>query len=179
MFGNWPFGGRMELLEAELPSFLQLWELLVEGAERFSFSIHRFNLAFERNLIADRIVDLVIAAEALLLGDIDETYRGELRFRLALRGAKFIEHTEYNEREVFYVMRRAYDARSSIVHGGSPKDTRLPGNPKADLSALTSATEDLVRLGLRKALSMREDANSLRQSGYWDTLLLSNAQRGA
>jgi hypothetical protein len=33
--------------------------------------MHRFNLAFDRGLIADRIVDLVIAAEALFLGDLD------------------------------------------------------------------------------------------------------------
>ena len=145
----------------------------MEGSARFGFSIHRFNLAFERRLLADRIVDLVIAAEALLLGDTDENYRGELRYRFALRSAKFIKHGSNSEHDVFLVMRRAYDARSAIVHGGSPKDTRLSENRTADLATFTNAIEELVRLGLRKALSMREQGSNLRKAGYWDALLLS------
>jgi hypothetical protein len=144
------------------------------GAALFGFSIHRFNLAFDRGLLADRIVDLVIAAEALFLGELDEQYRGELRFRFALRAAKFIEHPSYSEHDVFHVMRQAYDARSAIVHGGSPKNTRLPDNQSADLPTFIDAVEDLVRLGLRKALSMREDGKKIRRAEYWDTLVFSN-----
>src|SRR2546430_4454649 len=62
-----PLGGRFELSAAEVPEFLDLWRLLGAGAGRLGFIIHRFNLAFERGLLVDRIVDLVIAAESLLL----------------------------------------------------------------------------------------------------------------
>jgi hypothetical protein len=172
VLGQWPYGGKFELTEDEVPQFLELWHLLKQGAERFRFSIHRFNLAFDRGLLADRIVDLVIAAEALFLSDLNEKYRGELRFRFALRAAKFIEHGRYCEHDVFQVMRRAYDARSAIVHGGS-----LPDNESADLPAFIDAIEELVRLGLRKALSMKEDAKKLRQSEYWDSLVFSKALR--
>jgi hypothetical protein len=164
ILGRWPYGLRFELSEDEAPQLLELWHLLEEGgAVRFDFVIRRFNLAFDRALLDDRIVDLVIAAEALFLGDLDDQYRGELRFRFALRAAKFIEHPSYSEREVFGVMLRAYDARSAIVHGGSPKKTHLPGNRSADLPTFTDAIEDLVRLGLRKALSMKQDGNNIRQ----------------
>jgi hypothetical protein len=173
VLGQWPYGGNFELSESDVPHFLELWQLLEERAARLSFSIHRFNLAFDRGLLADRIVDLVVAAEALFLGDLDEGYRGELRYRLALRAAKFIEHTGYSEHEVFRVMRRAYDARSAIVHGGSPKDTRLPDNQSADLPTFIDAIEDVVRLGLRKALSMKEDGSKIRQPEYWDGLVFS------
>jgi hypothetical protein len=175
VLGQWPYGGSFELSEGDVPHFLELWHLLEEGAARFGFSIHRFNLAFDRGLLADRIVDLVIAAEALFLGDLDENYRGELRFRFALRAAKFIEHMSYSEHDVFRVMRQAYDARSAIVHGGSPKGTRLPGNQSADLPTFIDAIEDLVRLGLRKALSMKENGDKIRQAEYWDTLVFSRA----
>ncbi len=164
VLGQWPYGGKFELSEGEVPQFLELWRLLEEGAARFGFSIHRFNLAFDRGLLADRIVDLVIAAEALFLGDLDEQYRGELRFRFALRAAKFIEHPNYGEHDIFRVMRRAYDARSAIVHGGSPKDTSLPDNQSAKLPTFIDAIEELVRLGLRKALSMKEDGKKMRQA---------------
>ena len=87
MLRQWPYGGKYELLAGEVPQFLELWHLLEEGAARFGFSIHRFNIAFDRGLLADRVVDLVIAAESLFLGDLDVQDRGELRFRFALRAA--------------------------------------------------------------------------------------------
>jgi len=176
VLGQWPYGGRFELSEGEVPQLLELWHLLEGGgAARFRFSIHRFNLAFERGLLDDRIVDLVIAAESLLLSDLGSGDRGEHRFRVALRAAKFIEHPSYGERDVFRVMRRAYDVRSAIVHGGSPEDTRLPDNQSADLRTFIDAVEDVVRLGLRKALSMTQDGKNISQSDYWDTLVFSNA----
>jgi len=52
VLGRWPYGGSFELSEGEVPQLLQLWHLLEEGgATRFRFSIHRFNLAFERGLL--------------------------------------------------------------------------------------------------------------------------------
>jgi hypothetical protein len=175
VLGQWPYGGSFELLEGEASQFLELWRLLEGGgAARFRFSIHRFNLAFERGLLDDRIVDLVIAAESLLLSDLGRMDRGEHRFRVALRAAKFIEHPSYGERDVFRVMRRAYDVRSAIVHGGSPENTHLPDNQSADLRTFIDAVEDVVRLGLRKALSMKQDGKNFSQSDFWDTLLFSN-----
>jgi hypothetical protein len=170
---QWPYGGRYELSADEVPQFLELWHLLEVGAARFGFSLHRFNLAFDRQLLADRIVDLVIAAESLFLGDLGVRDRGELRFRFALRAAKFIEHPNYGERDLFRVMRRAYDARSAIVHGGSPEDTRLPDNQSATLPTFIDAIEELVRLGLRKAFAMKEDGKKLRQTEYWEDLVFS------
>ena len=173
VLGQWPYGGKYELSAGEVPLFLELWHLLEEGVARFGFSIHRFSLAFDRGLLADRIVDLVIAAESLFLGDLDVRDRGELRFRFALRAAKFIEHPNYGEHDIFRVMRRAYDARSAIVHGGSPKDTGLPDNQSAKLPTFIDAIEELVRLGLRKGLSMKEHGKKMRQAEYWDTLVFS------
>ena len=166
---QWPYGGKYELSADEVPQFLELWHLLEEGAARFGFSIHRFNLAFDRGLLADRIVDLVIAAESLFLSDLDVQDRGELRFRFALRAAKFIEHPNYSEHDIFRVMRRAYDARSAIVHGGSPKDTRLPDNQSATLPTFIDAIEELVRLGLTQGTfdeGRREEAAPIRVLGH-------------
>lgn len=171
--GEWPYGGKYELSETEISAFLEIWRLLEQSAGRFNFPIHRFNLAFDRGLPADRIVDLVIASESLLLSDLDARDRGELRFRFALRAAKFIKHPVYGERDLYRVMRRAYDARSSIVHGGSPKATNLPNDESANLAVFLDAVEELVRLALRKALKMEECGRRLRTAEYWDELLLS------
>lgn len=171
LMGQWPFIGSYELAEAEVPLFLELWRQLEAGAGSLSFPIHRFNLAFDRGLVEDRIVDLVIAAESLFLSDSDSQDRGELRFRFALRAAKFIKHSIYGERDLYRVMRRAYDARSSIVHGGSPKNTSLPNDAKASLHTFTNEIESLVRIALKKALGMREGGKELRRADYWEGLL--------
>ena len=172
VLGQWPYGGQFALSEGEVPQFLELWRLLEEGGARFGFSIRRFSLAFDRGLAFDRIVDLVISAESLFLGDHGVQDRGELRFRFALRAAKFIEHPVYGERDVYRVMRRAYDVRSTIVHGGSPEDTRLPDDQHAKVPAFIDSIEEIVRLGLRKGLSMKHDAQELRKAEYWEDLLL-------
>ena len=70
-------------------------------------------------MLADRIVDYMIAAESLLLADQSE--KTELRFRLSLRAANLIEHPEHDAPAVFKLMREGYDARSKVVHGsGAP-----------------------------------------------------------
>ena len=163
--------------ESEIPMFLEIWRLLEKGSAQFGFSIHRFSLAFDCGLLTERIVDLVILAEALFFRDLDDKYRGELRFRFALRAAKFIEHPSYDEHDIFRIMRDAYDVRSAIVHGGSPKETPLPDDQSATQSAFTDVIEELVRLGLRKALSMRVAGKEFRRSEYWDSLMLSNRDR--
>ncbi|MGZ8942639.1 MAG: hypothetical protein ACXW00_07730 [Methylobacter sp.] len=166
VLGHYPNFGAYQLSENEVPQFLELWHLLGEWAACFSFSIHRFNLSFERRLLADRIVDLVIAAESLFLRDSgDEKYRGEIRFRFSLRAAKFIEHPSYNEREIFRKMRDAYDERSAIVHGGKP-------TKKLTLTFIEEI-EDFVRIGIRKALSMGSAGNKLEKSEYWNDLMFS------
>jgi Apea-like HEPN len=175
--GSWLGGGGFELTDSEVHEFRQLWRVLEKEAGHLQFSIHRFNLAFERRLIVDRLVDLVIAAESLFLSDIDDQNRGELVFRFALRAAKYIEVKDYSEQDIFHVMREAYNARSTIVHGGTPKRTRLPHNQSADLHIFTSEVERLVRTGLRKALAMAKDAVKLRRTIYWEELLFSK-QRG-
>lgn len=169
--GQWPYGGRLELSEADVTAVLALWRLLEGGAKRFAFGIHRFNLAFDRGLLADRIVDLVIAGETLFLSDLGKDNRGELKYRFALRAAKFIEHPHYGERDIFKIMGGAYDARSAIVHGGSPKETKLPNDRSATLSTFTHAVEECLRLAFHKALLMKEDGAKLRKPEYWDDLV--------
>lgn len=176
VLAHYPFFSGVKIDETEIHQFLELWHLLEAGAKRFEFMIHRFNLAFDRGLLADKIVDLVISAEALFLGEIDEKIRGELNYRCSVRAGKFIDHPKYSQREVFQIMRRAYDVRSTIVHGGkvNSKDHRLPDNDAATLSAFTDAFEELIRLAIRKSLAMKEKATQLRRSEFWESLLFSS-----
>jgi hypothetical protein len=115
-------------------------------------------------------VDLVAALEALLLTEIDE--RGELRFRTALRGAVFIEAPDLTRRQIQKQLRRAYDVRSSVAHGGTPKedDLKSPTDERLSLDAFVSGIEELVRLAVRKGIEAV--GRGARWPPDWDTLVL-------
>jgi hypothetical protein len=66
----------------------------------------------------DRSIDLGIALEALLLHDLDKQDRGELRFRLSLRGAWLGAKDERERAEIQRALRKMYDLRSRAVHSG-------------------------------------------------------------
>lgn len=57
-------------------------------------------------------VHLITALEAMLLTD-----NTELKYRVSLYTAMFCEDTEADRREVYEIVRKAYDLRSKTVHG--------------------------------------------------------------
>ena len=73
-------------------------------------------------------------------------------------------------RQVFDVMRRAYRIRSRVVHGGAIDNTKLPDKADASVADFTSAVEQVMRAGLRKALIDR----GIGTDGYWEELLFSD-----
>src|SRR3546814_8154083 len=80
------------LPEADVPQFLEVWRLLEAGSDEMDFTLRRFNLSFERRLGDDRLVDLVIAAESLFLGDLgarSEEHTSELQSLMRISYAVF------------------------------------------------------------------------------------------
>ncbi|HMM78413.1 MAG TPA: HEPN domain-containing protein [Pyrinomonadaceae bacterium] len=78
-------------------------------------AIKRFNYAHERHDWEDKIVDLLIAAEAIFLSQSGGS--GELSYRLKLNAAMFLASDARSRKQVFDDMDRAYSLRSKIVHG--------------------------------------------------------------
>ena len=97
-------------------------------------AIRRFNSAYTRHHDADRLIDLMIAFEALLLRE-----RDELSFRLALRTANLLRDKRKRQ-ETFDIMREAYDLRSDVAHGKHVE-------PQA-LSGIIVPAEELLRQSL-------------------------------
>src|SRR5205085_8120094 len=84
-------------------------------------AVRRFSYSCVRHDNEDKIVDLMIAAETLFLQGKSE---GEKRFRLALRAAYFLGTDSDSRKQIYDRMRRAYDLRSKLVHGGSDPTLR-------------------------------------------------------
>ncbi len=79
-----------------------------------NLAIKRFNNSYERADHEDRLIDLIIGFEALLLPEKDE-----LGLRLALRTAVMLEQDAGKRQDIYLNVKAAYRLRSDIVHGES------------------------------------------------------------
>lgn len=116
----------------------------------------------------------MISAESLFLSDAGAPEdRGELRYRLAIRAAFFIESPLHSKREIYRHMKRAYDARSAIIHGASKPESRLLKSLKEEpisLEEFTKLTEGLLRTALQKAIGLAGAGSGFQVD--WDTLII-------
>jgi hypothetical protein len=100
----------------------------------------------------------MIAAETLFLGGADDTNeRSGMRYKLGLRAAFFVKLETYSATQILRFMRRAYDARSSIVHGGTEPDAKMlesKDGKQLTLEDLTNEVQDLIRVALKQALPL-------------------------
>jgi len=164
-----------ELTVDELERFQILWHALNDtpGPRFLDTAVRRFAYAGERRRPEDRLVDFLISAESLFLSDTgDAKERGELRYRLALRAAFFVEIDGYSRKELYGFMRNAYDARSAVVHGDLPRDRalKLPRKDGVSLSEFVDFREDVLRAALLKAVKT-QPVNYLTLAD-WDSLIL-------
>ena len=171
---------RYALSADDVEPLRRVWRALrsegVKKREALGGALRRFEYSGERCRPEDRLVDLIIAAESLFLDDAgDPQSRGELRYRLALRSAFFAEMPGLTRRQVFDLMRRAYDTRSSVVHGKIPKSVQLSGEV-LPLEEFTDKVEDLIRTCLTKAVEIAQAETRRKPLLDWDTLILAESR---
>lgn len=122
-------------------------------AEVLQAAMNRFMIGSKRLNPEDRLVDYIIAWEALLLTMGGKAGRNELSYRFALNGSTIlysISGGKITREEGLYFMKSVYNCRSMIVHGAGKK------NLEKDLEKLgLSSVEELAeKVGeyLRKAI---------------------------
>ena len=175
-FTNRPFRGSAfdtyKPSEKHKKEITRVWSDLTEGVLeknlQIKASLHRYNLALERFDSQDKLVDLIIAAEALFLSDSSD---GELKFRLALRSSKFVKIPNINQKALYDLMKLAYDVRSNIVHNASISKKNLNKIPKKNVSELADEVQRVLRLAIRKAIDLANNGISIGGKGYWDSQL--------
>ena len=104
----------------------------------------------------DRFIELRIALEALYLADTG----GELRFRLALRGAWHLGRTGAERKEIYDILRKFYSAASTVIHAGRT-------TPTPERTQLLKKAQDICRDGILKRLKEEEEPD-------WDRLIFSD-----
>lgn len=121
--------------------FLDLRELIAKK-EYMSLALRRYNSALDERQLEDRIIDFMIALEALYSSDARE-----LRYRLSLRVATFLGKSDREREEILEFMKKAYDARSEIVHGRHLKPFRAK-NEVYDLTRTSHQLGEITRLSI-------------------------------
>jgi hypothetical protein len=116
---------------------------------RLQASLRRFGYSYDRLLAHDKIIDLMIAAEGWFVG----SGRDELKYRLATNGANWMADSR-PKRQTFEFLGRAYDVRSSIVHGATPAKSAMVSEhgERLDENAFAAALESFMRDALRIAV---------------------------
>ncbi len=147
-----------EVTEADRPGIEGLASALASrGVQQRPYvenAARRFSFASERHRSDDRLLDLMIAAESLFLGH--ERPKGELRFRLALHAAHLLGSTTSERMTLAKRMHRAYDTRSAIVHGGTPKPKVWGSTERkpVTLDEFTSQIEGDMRRAIQRGLTL-------------------------
>jgi hypothetical protein len=85
--------------------------------EELRIAIDRLNLAAGNLDVVDIAIDLGISLEALLLHQMGRD-RGELSYRLRLRGAALLGGTVADRKATYDVLNRMYGYRSAAAHTG-------------------------------------------------------------
>ncbi len=112
------FGQVYSLMGKEVEEFKIFWnwfkEINLEQAAPFSVAIRRFNYAYERNKLEDKLVDYMVAFEALFF---KKGEMGEFRHKLAVRVSRLLNGGYGDRKNRMGQMLDFYDKRSKVVHG--------------------------------------------------------------
>jgi hypothetical protein len=158
----------------ELRVFMSIWRKFFRNGQprnkALLLATRRLVFAGQRDRADDQLLDLMIAAEALYLGDSHT----ELNYKLSLRGAYWADSQKLqaSKQQVYQLLKDAYDVRSKLAHGSPVR----PGAYKYKGAVVTSSEfnqilENILQLGILKAFQQ-----SLKTAGTfkpdWDQVII-------
>ena len=137
------FGSTYKLSPGDADSLLRVLKATAKVRDKSALrvALDRFNYAYDRGRLHDRVIDEWVALEALFL----PTQEQELRFRAALRISYFAGRDVQDRSRLYKLMKDSYDLRSWIVHGESEPKKGKPAWPRERLAEVAAATEELIR----------------------------------
>ena len=106
------------------------------GDQQLDLALSRFDAAYTRHDPGDRLIDLWVAFEALLLPDGQH----ELSYRSAIRIAQLVGSSGAERQEAFDLAHLSYKQRSKLVHGDLEA---------SKLGGIVEKTRELARKALR------------------------------
>jgi len=117
----------------------QLYDKLANVPEQARLALRRFEGAYEREAVQDRLVDHWVALESLF----SKGREPELRYKFAMRIAYFLERAPQRRLTLFRGLYDAYQVRSDILHGTVSKK---------DMMKAEEVSADALRRSLRSVV---------------------------
>ncbi len=113
---------------------------------RFNTIINRIRQAKRRENVEDKILDLVIALEMMLLDNNDKS---QLKLLFRLRGSMLLASSDEEKSRLYSILGKLYDYRSSVAHSGmlKEKDKKLI---KEEFNNYSNLTERICKLLILK-----------------------------
>ncbi|MBI5049018.1 MAG: hypothetical protein HZB54_08755 [Deltaproteobacteria bacterium] len=165
---------KYRLLKSEIDEFKSFWSekstAKLPEKNFLSVGIRRFSQSNERDNIEDRIIDLMISAEAIFLSS-GGSFQGELKYRLSHRASMFIGTDVELQRYVFDFMQKAYDVRSSIVHGSNPKLPNKMDGSAYTLEEFCGDIERYLRISIKKAIGQAAIVEDKSNAINWISII--------
>ena len=150
-----------DILDGFIEFFNRHWPVLRGNPPSFlSTGTMRFNSSYERRDLADRLVDLVVALEALF-GDGES---GSISYKVATRCAYWLYPQGEERLATFESLRKLYGMRNSVIHGGS---NASPTEGQVD------QLEAMVRMSLVRFLDYRAETATTPHGKDLDTMILT------
>ncbi len=141
------------LLPDDVEKLQEVWNELhkvdfLKSDNKFLLSaIERFMVSYQKDSIEDKILDLMICLESLLLDN-----PAELRFRLAIRTSLLIGQNNEEKNRINKIVKKGYDVRSNTVHGLDTSIVKIDGVELA-LDVLHIEIEEIVRKAIKVFLA--------------------------
>ena len=144
-----PSSNIYELKGHEIENFKVFWKQFNNSkfhqSKSIDIAIRRFNLAFDRTNLEDKIIDFLISYEALFF----KNEKQELREKISRRVGILLENDFLKRQILAKEVKEIYDKRSSIVHGDSVLLT----------DDFIQRVEEILRLSIRGFLKKIETQN--------------------
>ena len=175
-----PIGRKIEVGQTEIEEAKRLYRILeifdqkptgqydqkTKGILQIAIERWRQSKTYQN---ADKIIDLCIAFESLYLPGIKD----ELKFRLSVRAAWFLEKNKDDRKRLLAVFKKIYDYRSTIVHGGEFKNSTVTIDEETiPISELITEAQDLCQQSIVKILQIYSEEGKYPNDNYWDNLIL-------
>lgn len=159
LHGRTPYPLGDDILAKFVEFFKQRWDVLDCVAPYLNTSMGRFNASYEKRNLPDRLIDLIIALEALF----SDGEPGSVAYKVAMRCACWLHAPGDVRVKLFSKLKHYYSVRSKAVHGG--KTSSLLKEEVADL-------EEVVRRSLLKFLEQKERLSGAAHGRKIDDLIM-------
>lgn len=164
----WAIQPHMVSEDAE-QKLVHLWPILNENIKEsrhfLAIAVRRFSQAMTRPSLDDKIIDLMICAEALFL----RTEHSELTHQLAYRAALLLGENSAKKKELYKFFREAYAMRSKVVHGA--KSYTRDSKDIEQLSTTATKLAELLRRATLKMLTLAVDPQAPKELIDWSDLM--------